>query len=124
MARKKSLYDSKDAQSCPCLCCKWHSSRILSAILAIMFVLIIAAFAAVIIYGNNIYYSAVEGFTGVILLIVFLGLIFGFFCSCRGVHWSRHGFGMFDEALMIARKRYAKGEITKKEYDKIVDELR
>ncbi len=125
MPRKKNLHDSKSAETCPCGCCKWHSSRTVRAVLAIMFILIVAAFTASLVFTVRATYfgSVILSFMGVIFLIVFVGWMFGFFCSCRGVHWHRHGIEVVDHARLIARKRYASGEISKKEYDKLVKDL-
>lgn len=124
MARKKNLYDSKGADTCPCGCCKWHSSRTIKVVLAIMFVFIIAAFAAAISYSSNPYFGqSVLSFMGVIFLVIFIGWAFGFFCSCRGVHWARHGYSMFDDSRLVAKRRYADGSISKKEYDRILKDL-
>jgi len=124
MPRKKSLQNSKSADSCSCGCCRWHSSRTLRLVLAAMFVLIVIALAASIVFRYNPYFNySILSFIGVIFLVVFIGWGFGFFCSCRGTHWSRHGVEVFDESRSIARKRYAEGKISKKEYDKIVKDL-
>ncbi len=125
MPRKNSVHESTDADSCPCGCCRWHSSRAIRAVLGLMFILIIVGFAASLIFSSSSYYysQGILSFIGVILLIVFIGWIFGFFCSCRGVHWSRHGFGRFDEARMIIRRKYAEGKISKKEYDRLMRDI-
>jgi len=125
MPRKKNLHDSKSADTCPCGCCKWHSSKTIQAILALMFIFIVVAFIASLVFArSSVYYgNLILSFMGVIFLIVFVGWLFGFFCSCRGVHWSRHGFERFDEARMVLRKKYADGKITKKEYDRVLKDL-
>jgi uncharacterized membrane protein len=124
MPRKKNIHDSRSADTCPCGCCKWHSSRAVQSVLTIMFVLIVASFAASIIWSYNTYFGAgILSFMGVIFLIVFIGWIFGFFCSCRGMHWSRHGYDWLDTARLAAKRRYAEGDITKSQYDKIMRDL-
>jgi len=124
MAKKKNLYESKNAETCPCGCCRWNSSRVLKAIVGVMFVFMIAALAAAIIYPSSAYFpSSVFSFLGVVLLVVFIGWIFGFFCSCRGFHWSRHGYNIMDNSRVIAKERYAKGEITKSQYEKLLKDL-
>src|SRR5580704_14626526 len=125
MPRKKNVQDSKSAETCSCGCCRWHSSRALKALLGVLFVLMIGAIAASLIYSSSaaFYSNLVLSFIAVVLLIVFIGWVFGFFCSCRGQHWSRHGFNQFDEAKMTLRNRYAKGDITKKEYDKMMKDI-
>ncbi|MGI0100792.1 MAG: hypothetical protein ACREBH_03715 [Candidatus Micrarchaeaceae archaeon] len=122
--RKKNIHDSKSAETCPCGCCKWHSSGAVRALLAIMFVLIVIAFAASLVFSSNQYFStSILSFMGVIFLIVFIGWVFGFFCSCRGVHWSRHGFNMLDESRIVLKRRYANGEITKKQYESMMKDI-
>lgn len=122
--RKKNLHDSKNADTCPCACCKWNSSRAIQGVLTIMFILIVAALAASLIWSSNAYFGAsVLSFMGVIFLIIFVGIVIGVFCSCRGIHWSRHGYDWLDTAALTARRRYASGEISKKEYDKIVKDI-
>ncbi|MGD0729126.1 MAG: hypothetical protein ABR981_03555 [Candidatus Micrarchaeaceae archaeon] len=125
MPRKKSLHDSKNADSCPCGCCKWHSSNTLRIVLGAMFILIVASFIASLVFArSSIYFSDyILSFMGIIFLIVFIGWVFSFFCSCRGLHWSRHGFEWIDNSRITARNRYAKGDISKKEYDRIMKDL-
>ena len=91
-----------------------------------MFILIVAALAASVVMARaEAYYNnSILSFIGVVFLIVFIGWGFGFFCSCRGVHWSRHGYEMFDESRLAARKRYAEGKISRAEYQKILHDLR
>ncbi|HEY3317969.1 MAG TPA: SHOCT domain-containing protein [Coriobacteriia bacterium] len=55
------------------------------------------------------------GTVGVILLVVWLARL----GSPAGRQW-----GGSDEALEVARRRYAAGEITKEQYDEIVHTLR
>ncbi len=124
MVRKKNLNDSKSADTCPCACCKWNSSATLKGVLGVMFVFMIAALAASIMYPWDGYFTAsVSSFLGVVLLVVFIGWVFGFFCSCRGLHWSRHGYNIMDNYKSVAKRRYASGEITKGQYDKIIKDL-
>ena len=124
MARKKSIYESKSAETCPCGCCKWHSSSTVKGVLAVMFLLIVAAGIASLVFSSNAYFGqSILSFMGVIFLIVFIGWVFGFFCSCRGVHWSRHGYDWLDNSRLIAKRRYAEGEISKKEYDRIMNDI-
>lgn len=124
MPRKKSVRSSKTAETCQCGCCKWHSSKVIEAVLAAMFILIVVSFAASIIFSSNAYFSrSVLSFMGVVFLIVFIGWVFAFFCSCKGTHLSRHGYTLLDDSRIILRKRYAKGEITKREYDAAMADL-
>ncbi len=116
----KDLHDSKSAKDCSCGCCKWHSSKAVSIVLSVMFILIVVAFAASLVFTPGTYYSnSILAFMGVVFLIVFIGWGFGFFCSCRGLHWHRHGFGIAESTDAVLKRRYTKGEITKKEYDRM-----
>jgi len=126
MARKKSLYESKSADTCPCGCCKWHSSKAVRGVLALMFILIVSAFVASIVFSDasGFYSSSTFSFMGVIFLLVFVGWGFILFCSCRGLHWSRHGYDWLDNSRMTARRRYAEGEISRKDYTKMMDDLK
>jgi len=62
------------------------------------------------------------------LLLVFLLLWIGFFVV-RMVFWSRawgrrgNAYGRPDPAVMMARRRYARGEITREQYDQIMTDL-
>jgi uncharacterized membrane protein len=124
MPKKNSIRNSKNAEDCPCGCCRWHSSPILKTVLAIMFVLIVIAFLASIIFVHNTYFGrSILSLMGVVFLIVFIGWVFGFFCSCKHTHLARHGYTIFDNSKIIAKKRYAKGEITKKQYDSIMKDI-
>ena len=91
-----------------------------------MFILIVAAFVASIVFtAKSVYFNnTILAFMGVIFMIVFVGWIFGFFCSCRGTHWHRHGYDWIDSSRMVAKKRYAEGEITRSEYNKIISDLK
>jgi putative membrane protein len=65
-------------------------------------------------------------------LLVFLLLWIAFF-AMRVVFWTRRGYGGYggyggprryrDPAMMIARQRYARGEITREQFDQIVSDL-
>ena len=113
----KDLHDSKSSDSCPCGCCKWHSSKAVSILLGVLFIFIVVAFVASLAFTPGTYYSNnILAFMGVIFLIVFIGWGIGFFCSCRGLHWHRHGFGIAEPSDKVLKRRYAKGEISRKEY--------
>jgi uncharacterized membrane protein len=123
-SKKRNVKLSKSSDTCSCGCCKWHSSKVLKALLGVLFILIVVSFAASLIYKtNNTFNISIYSFLGIVFLIVFIGWIFGFFCTCQGVHWSRHGYESFDKSLSALRKRYANGEITKSQYDSMRKDL-
>ncbi len=123
-SRKNSIYDSKDAETCPCSCCRWHSSRVVRSVLGAMFILIVIALIASVAYSSNTYFEmSAFSFVGVIFIVVFIGWGFSFFCSCRGIHWARHGYGIFDGSKLVAKSRYANGEISRKEYENMMRDL-
>lgn len=63
------------------------------------------------------------GFGGAFMWLIFLVLIgFVVYFVVRGEKWMKHG-GSDETALDILKKRYAKGEITKQEYEKIKKDL-
>ncbi len=125
MPRKSNIHDSKDAESCSCGCCRWHSSKILSAILAILFILMVIALAASLAFPRNPYFgSELLSLMGIVFLIVFLGWILTFFCSCRGDHWARHGYTKQHDPILILKARYARGEISRKEYEEKMKQLK
>lgn len=63
------------------------------------------------------------GYGGVFMWIIFLVLIgFVIYFVLRGEKWMKRG-GSEETALDILKKRYAKGEITKQEYDRVKKEL-
>lgn len=67
------------------------------------------------------------GFLGVLLIVwaVFLAVRIAWWTSrlARGGPGGAWG-GRHDPALFIARRRYARGEITREQYDQIVSDLR
>ena len=118
MPRKSNHHDSKDAESCPCGCCRWHTSSTLRAVLAIMFVLMVIAIVASLVFASRPYFgNSVLTLMGVVFLVVFAGWVVTFFCSCRGAHWSRHGYTREHDPAAILKRRYAAGEIGRKEYE-------
>ncbi len=64
-----------------------------------------------------------HAFLGVIALIFFVWLFFWFFRMVfRGAH-GHHRHGWYADERDIARRRYARGEITRKEYLAIIKDL-
>lgn len=112
MAKQRMAYMRENG--CKCNCCMWHRSPTIKIILAIMFLGLVADLAAQVALGPTVYLSAaLLGFIGVILLIVFMGWVLSMACSCKGRHWIH---GADEDPFEIARVRYAKGDITKKQY--------
>ncbi|MBK5211360.1 MAG: SHOCT domain-containing protein [Coriobacteriia bacterium] len=77
-------------------------------------------------YGNSMTGSAFPGiFMGIFWLAVVIGIVALVLWSIR--HASNHSHTpmppMVDDACQIARVRYAKGEITKEEYDEVCQRL-
>jgi putative membrane protein len=63
------------------------------------------------------------GYGGAFMWLIFLVLIgVVIYFVVRGEKWMKHS-GSDESALDILKKRYAKGEITKQEYEKIKKEL-
>lgn len=56
-------------------------------------------------------------FFPIIVLVLILYFVFGRNCGC----WSGHGSG--ESAIEILKKRYAKGEITKEEFEEMKKDL-
>lgn len=74
------------------------------------------------------YYGPMNGygwgwgiFMGAVFLIVFIILIYAVFRL-----WGHHGSGLIspDDPLEIVKKRYAKGEINKEEYEQLKKDLK
>ncbi len=128
MPRKSNHHDSKNAETCSCGCCKWHSSKALRIVLAAMFILmVIAVLASIVTVGNatrSAYFSdSVLSFMGVVFLVVFAGWLVTFLCECSGDHWARHGYTREHEPERILKRRYAEGEISRKEYEEKMKHL-
>lgn len=103
---------------CKCNCCMWHRSATVKIILAVMFLAMVVALAAQVIFGANIaFQGAALAFIGVILMIVGIGWVVSMACSCKGRHWIH---GSDEDPIEVARLRYAKGDINKSEYDRII----
>jgi putative membrane protein len=63
------------------------------------------------------------GYGGAFMWLIFLVLLgFVIYFVLRGEKWMKRG-GSEETALDILKKRYAKGEITEQEYEKIKKEL-
>lgn len=108
--------------ACDCNCCMWHNSPTIKIVLAVIFLALIVDLAAVAIWGTQGYLTAaLAGFIGLILLIMLAGWLISIACSCRGRHWIH---GADADPADIAKMRYAKGEITKKQYSEILKDLK
>ncbi len=104
-------------------------------LLAVIAIVFLAAMASILIFlllsggfgssGGHPFFGAWGG-----LLLVFVLLWIGFF-AVRIAFWStrlrgRGGAGPYghpDPAVMVARRRYARGEITREQYDQIMTDL-
>jgi uncharacterized membrane protein len=100
----------------------WHNSPTVKIILAVVFLALIVDLAVSAIFGAAAYLTAaLAGFIGLILLIILVGWIVSIACSCKGRHWIH---GPDADPKEIARMRYAKGDISRKEYNDIVRDLK
>lgn len=113
---------SKYGANCSCSCCKWHDSSTVRFLLALLFFALVIDLAAQVVFGVQPYlYISMISFIGIILLIGFIGWVLSMACSCRGRHWI-HGPDRDPE--LIAKERYAAGEISRTEYLRIVKDLK
>ena len=68
-----------------------------------------------------------SGLIGMGLFAVWLLILLGFFYLLRRTHGDRgyrsHRFGQASSAMDILKERYAKGEITKDEFDKMKSDV-
>ncbi len=108
------------SSKCDCNCCMWHNSPTVKIVLAVIFLALVVDLAVSVLIGPAGYLTAaLSGFVGLILLIVFAGWLISMACSCKGRHWI-HGP---DDPKDVAKARYARGDITKKEYSEILKDL-
>ena len=108
--------------SCSCNCCMWHNSPTVKIILAVIFLALVVDLAVSAIWGAQAYLTAaLAGFVGLILLIIFVGWVLSIACTCKGRHWIH---GAAEDPYVTARARYAKGDISKKQYEEIVRTLK
>ncbi|MDE1865691.1 MAG: hypothetical protein KGH94_03605 [Candidatus Micrarchaeota archaeon] len=108
--------------ACDCNCCMWHNSPTVKILLAIVFLALVVDLAVTVFFGPAGYLTAaLSGFVGLILLIVFIGWLISISCTCGGRHWIH---GADADPKEIAKIRYSKGEISKKEYSDIIRDLK
>lgn len=69
--------------------------------------------------------SGGDWFWGLLMMLFWVGLIvLVVVLIMRSTYWHENGSRpASDEALSVAKKRYAKGEITKEEYDQLKKDL-
>ncbi len=114
----KKLYNN----SCTCTCCKWHYSSAIRFLLAVLFLSIVVVLGSGVVLGLHQYMlNAITGFIGLILLIGFIGWALSMMCTCKGAHFIH---GMESNPMEVARARYARGEINRKEYMQISKDLK
>lgn len=59
-------------------------------------------------------WMVISGLVGLSILLIILGLF---------IRWVRYGFGYGGREYRILRQRYARGEITKEQYDQMLKDL-
>jgi putative membrane protein len=75
-------------------------------------------------YGYGYGFNWIGAIIRVLLFIVFLGLIvFGVYYLISGGRPTTRGPATLGRSLEILKERYAKGEITKEEYERMKQEL-
>jgi putative membrane protein len=97
----------------------------MGVLVAVVVIVVVLAFTGAFgTYGGR----PIFGFWGGFLLL-FLILWVGFFVV-RMLFWSRRlrygaggGYARRDPAVMVARERYARGQITREQYDQIMNDL-
>jgi putative membrane protein len=62
-------------------------------------------------------------FLGILVLALFLGLLFRTFRWRRGYNSGRWGYYGQDSAMDSLRQRYARGEITREEFEQMASDL-
>ncbi len=99
--------------------------------LAIMFILIGASVFVSVVFFNGSSAIASGGFPWGIVgnlfgVFIFLWIISWFFFPWRRRYWgwgSNRGWRDEDRALQLLRERYARGEITKEQFDQMSNDL-
>jgi putative membrane protein len=72
-------------------------------------------------YGHMGYYGYGGHFMGILIIILLIAVIY---LAVRNTHIRRHGSALVDNPLDILKKRYAKGEITKDQYEAMKQDLK
>jgi len=72
-------------------------------------------------YGHMGYYGYGGHFMGILLVILLVVVVY---LAVRTAHLRKHGDIPVDTPLDILKKRYARGEITKEQYDAMKPDLK
>jgi uncharacterized membrane protein len=108
-------------QGCKCNCCMWHKSATIKIILAAIFVAMVVNLVLQLFIGQTAWLAeSMLTFVGLVLMIFFIGWIVSMACSCKGRHWIH---GPDEDPASVAKLRYARGEISKKEYLEIAKQV-